>query len=566
MEAAAFFRGARTLYPFLALAWLVVSLRVRRPGFLLLGLLLACGYVFFATHWPLQSLYGLLTSNDRVGNLALVQVVAAGNSPIRTAQVGQLHFEPFWGLLVAAVCGFDPSRVLQVYPFFPLLMMWGFTLALCVGLRPDPRDPRLAPLAWSPWERVLAAAFALLLSSAPLEYAGTYRVPWAMTFLLKPNHALGFVLVPLVASAFARIQGWRGRLWVGFLLHLLGWVFVIHMAFFATGLLLFAASAVIERRPQRRSEVLDALSVIGVNVAIVSPYLVMLLVGYPFLQGNPRAMIPPFSPHLLEASLKHGAVFGLGVWGLVVAWRRGDRLGRVFVTQVLAGYLIWAGFLLMSLIQLARERDEIYYWVRFFTAAAAGIGAWDIASRASGVFFLPLEAARRAALVLALAIPWSLPYWWDPLTMDSYVVGSLQPVPERLRAPTEFIRSFTDPRAIFAGDSDYARFVSALGARRISLAVNLIQPDDYTARFEMERRLVVDDEPSVALAQAKQQGITHLLVTPKLLALHQNAWFAQGPRAPLRRADLDARGHLSRLYLWSGSGGDFVAIYKVGAP
>jgi hypothetical protein len=218
----------------------------------------------------------------------------------------------------------------------------------------------------------------------------------------------------------------------------------------------------------------------------------------------------------------------------------------------------------MSLIQLAKERDEIYYWIRFFTAAAAGLGAWDLASRASR--FVPLEPARRAALVLALAIPWSLPYWWDPLVMDSYVVGSLPAVPERLRAPTEFIRDTTDRRAIFAGDSDYARFVSALGARRVSLADNLIQPGDYAARFEAARRLLIDDDPGVALAQARQQGITHLLVTPKLIALHQEAWAAQGPRAPLRRADLDARGHLSRLYLWSGEGGDFVAIYKVGAP
>jgi hypothetical protein len=139
-------------------------------------------------------------------------------------------------------------------------------------------------------------------------------------------------------------------------------------------------------------------------------------------------------------------------------------------------------------------------------------------------------------------------------------------VPERLAAPTQFIRSSTDSRAVFAGDSDYARFVAALGARRVSIADNLGQTNDYNARFEMARRLVVDDQPGLALAQAKQQGVTHLLVTPKLLALHQDAFAAQGGRTPLRRADLEARGHLSRLYLWSGPGGDFVAIYKVGAP
>jgi len=151
---------ARQLFPLLGLAWLLVSLRVKRPAFLLLGVLAAITWTFGVTHWPMRSVYGLLTSNDRVGNLALVQVVAAGNSPLRTAQAGQLHFEPFWGLLVACASGFDPERVLGLYPFLPLLMCLGFALSLYFALR----GPE-----WSPWERVLIAAFATLLSSAPLE-------------------------------------------------------------------------------------------------------------------------------------------------------------------------------------------------------------------------------------------------------------------------------------------------------------------------------------------------------------------------------------------------------------
>ena len=38
-----------------------------------------------------------------VAVVAVSVVVAVGNSPLQTWQVGQLHFEPFWGLLVAAV-------------------------------------------------------------------------------------------------------------------------------------------------------------------------------------------------------------------------------------------------------------------------------------------------------------------------------------------------------------------------------------------------------------------------------------------------------------------------------
>ena len=61
-------------------------------------------------------------SSDRVNNVALCQVVAAGHSPLHTPQVGQMHFEPFWAVVSAAVSGFDPGRLLRVYPFFALAM------------------------------------------------------------------------------------------------------------------------------------------------------------------------------------------------------------------------------------------------------------------------------------------------------------------------------------------------------------------------------------------------------------------------------------------------------------
>lgn len=541
----------------LGLCWLLLSLWVRRPGFLLLGALLAIVWVFGVTHWPLQSLYGLLTSGDRVGNLALVQVVAAGNSPLHTAQAGQLTFEPFWGLLVAALSGFEPERVLVLYPFLSLATCLGFALSLFSSLRGE---------AWSPWERALVAGFATLLSSAPLEYAGTYRVPWAMTFLLKPNHALGFVLLPPLLLAFARIRSWRGRIAVGLLLHVLGWAFVIHMAFAAAGFVLFAAFSLLARHSERRKDALDAALVIGVNVLVVSPYLLMLVVGYPFLYASPRAMIPPFSPHLLEATLKQGPIFWLGLWGTLLAARR-DRLGRVFAAQVGAGYAIWASVLLLSALQIARERDEIYYWIRFLTAAAAGIGAYDLAGRAASWLRLaPLPPHLRCAAVLAVALPWSLPYWWNPLVMDSYVPGSLQPIPDRLRLPTDFIRRQTDPQAVFAGDRDYARYVAALGARRVTLAENLHVPPAAGDRIALERALVLDSVGADALALARQLGVSHLLITPRLLASYANpASLPPGgtPSPVPRLADFDHRSYLERAFLWEGPAKDFVAIYRI---
>jgi hypothetical protein len=527
---------------------------VRRPAFLLLGVLLAITWAFSVTHWPMRSVYGLLTSNDRVGNLALVQVVAAGNSPLRTAQAGQLHFEPLWGLLVAAVSGFDPERVLALYPFFPLLMCLGFALSLYACLRGE---------GWSPSERVLIAAFATLLSSAPFEYAGTYRVPWAMTFLLKPNHSLGLVLLPPLLLAFSRMRGWRGRIAVGLLLHLLGWVFVIHMAFAAAGFVLFATWSLLERRGEARRDVTDAAVVIGVNVLVVSPYLAMLFIGYPFLYASPRAMIPPFSAHLLEGTLKQGAIFWLGAWGALLAARR-DRLGRVFAAQLLAGYAVWACVPLLSLLQIARERDEIYYWIRFLTAAAAGIGAYDLAGRAAERLRPPLAApSTRCAAALLVALPWSLPYWWSPLTMDSYVPGSLEPVPERLRAPTDFIRRETPKDAVFAGDREYARYVAALGARRSTLVENLHPPKQTMERVLLEEALLFG-LPDAA-ARAASEGVSHFVVTPRLLAFYRELLARRNPEqlSVPRLLDLERRPGLERAYLWQGPDRDFVAIFRI---
>jgi hypothetical protein len=138
--------------------------------------------------------------------------------------------------------------------------------------------------------------------------------------------------------------------------------------------------------------------------------------------------------------------------------------------------------------------------------------------------------------------------------MDSYIPGSLQPVPDRLRLPTDFIRRHTDPRAVLAGDRDYARYVAALGARRVSLANNFHMPHRPMDRIRLEESLVRGSDPEAALATAREQGVSYLVVTPALLASYRD-----GPR----RAELDARSDLERVFLWEGPERDFVAIYRL---
>jgi hypothetical protein len=179
LDVAAFLTQARAVAALGALAWVALVLRLGRPAVLLAGVLAASAYAWFITSWPLQRIYALGPSADRVTNLAWCTVVAAGGPPLQTAQVGQLHFEPFWGVLIATLSGFDPDRVLALYPFLSLLVAMAFPVAIFVGLKP-PREGQ----GWSPWERGVAALFGSLLVAAPFDFVSTYRVPWSLMFVL----------------------------------------------------------------------------------------------------------------------------------------------------------------------------------------------------------------------------------------------------------------------------------------------------------------------------------------------------------------------------------------------
>jgi hypothetical protein len=549
LDAAAFLATARRLYPLLALLWLAALVRIRRAEWLLAGVVAANAFAWLETTYPLQRIYAFGPSRDRVGNLALVQVVAAGSPVLETWQVGQMHFEPFWGLLVAAVSGWNVERVLRLYPWFPLAMMVAFVLALYFGLARNGQDDESA------WERAFIAGFATLLCSMPFDFARPYRVPWAMTFLLKPNHALGLVLLPLVLRAFARIRTWRGRLATGLFLHLLGWVFVLHMVYVVAGLAVFALLSLLRWRDEARRDAVDVAVVVGVNLLVVSPYLVMLVMGYPFMVPSPLMTIEPASAHLMEVTFRHGFVFWLGLWGLVVLLRRGDRLSRLWAGQMLSGFGLWVGYYVLSALQQARERDEIYYWNAFLLAIAAGIGCWDLGRRAVGWLApRPVAPAVRAAALAALLVPFSLPYWWDPVVMDAYFSLSIPPLPAYLREATDFLRRETDPRDIIAGDTDFARYAAALAGRRALISDTLHLPKDYERRWQLQAMLVAGHDPDAVLAEAARYGVRYFVVTPYLLTNYY-------PSHDLSR--IGALSHLRSVFFSGDPKGDFVAIFRV---
>lgn len=529
LDVGSWLQGTRVLFPLLSAAWLLLVLRSRRASHLLLGVLLANAWVWAAVNVPQQRPYGLGSSNDRLNNIGFCQVVANEGRPLQTFQVGQLHFEPFWGALVAFLVGPHPERLLTVYPYFALCMALAFALALWFGLkRPDEGED-------GPWERALVAGFATLLSTAPLEFLGTYRGPWAMMFLLKPNHSLGLVLLPLVLLAFARMRGTAQRVLVGLLLQLVGWAFVIHMVFAVAGLLVFALEAWLHRRPERGRELKDVLVAVGVNVLIVSPYLLMLVAGYPFLQRLARNVIQPSSPHVMEGLFYSGWLALLTFWGLRVLRQRGDRLSRLWAAQWLAALAIWVACLGLSAVQQARELDEVYQWLRFTGAVLAGVGAWDLCRRLAEAWRAGAVApALRAVALSALLIPVALPSFWDPLRMDPFFAAGLEPLPRALLGPAEWLRAHSRPGDVVAGDHDFAPWVAALVGRRVLVSDRLHMAPNYHERLVLERDLLLGSNARSAHEQARRYGVRFLTVTRPVLNQHRAQLEALKARADLR--------------------------------
>ena len=172
--------------------------------------------------------------------------------------------------------------------------------------------------------------------------------------------------------------------------------------------------------------------VIGVNVLVVSPYLFMLFSGYGVFQHGPRLEIPPTSPHLLEATDAHGGALRARGVGRGVAWRR-DRLGRVWAGQAVGAVLVWLGYYALSLLQQAKERDDTYYWLRMNLAVCAAIGAWDLAARLVRRLW-PANGRCRAGGRRSWPpsrLPFTLPYWWDPVAHGPVLCRVPPPLPRR---------------------------------------------------------------------------------------------------------------------------------------
>ena len=515
LEVASFLGSLRLLFSALALVTALLVARTRdaaRIGRAILWLALA-GHAtsWFATTYPLPNLYAANGSMDRENHLGWANVVALGFSPLYTFQVNHIHFEPVWPLITAVLAGYDVDRVALVLHWASLFAGLGLIVSVrFVWARLAPGDEQLRI------EAAFAALGGVLLLAAPGDFWGPFRNPWALTLLLKPNHALGLILVPLAALALARAEGWKSRLYAGFVLQLVGWAFVIHMALLVAGFITFVSLSWITKRAERLKDFIDVAVAVGANLAIVSPYLVMLLVGYPIVHERGFLSGPP--DRALEGTFRVGLLLVLSAFGAWGSYMNGGRLGRILSAQWLTAQIIWQAYPLLSLFGMAREQDEVLYWCRFWTGMFAGAGILRAASltlqrlKGRSASVTP-QLGARAALSLVLLLPSLLPAWWDPSTMDRYFQTARQPIPDWIAEPTRFIRTSTPKNAVFLGDRKYARWIAAYGARRVLFSNSLNAPTNAQRRMDVESAILHGASKTLVIEGMEKYELQYVLVT-----------------------------------------------------
>jgi hypothetical protein len=153
-----------------------------------------------------------------------------------------------------------------------------------------------------------------------------------------------------------------------------------------------------------------------------------------------------------------------------------------------------------------------------------------------------------------MALPFTMPYWWNPTRMDLYFAGSLAPLPAEVTGAAAFLRANAPRDAVLAGDITAVRWMSALAGSRVILARDFAVPRDYGARVRLSEALMRGG-PGDPRAEAARYGVRYLLVTPALVS-----------DLGVSLEDVDARPYLRRVHFDGDPRGEYVAIFAVSPP
>ena len=507
-------------YSLFRIGWVAIALlgclllwRRPRPAY---GLALVVG--LFVVAWaayrlPLVGSYAL-PGNDRRVNLGSAACVAAGNAPWNHLQVGVAAIEPFWDVVGATLALFNPAHVLLVYDWLSPLAILFVAFGLYFGLRasrtsrPSPEDARRKDC----WERILVVLSVLGLSSYSLSNRAPVLPFFAGNFLLKPGHAAGFGVF-----AVALGLGVSGApFWVlGLVLGLLAWVFLLHWAY---ALPAFVLTELLRPRAERRWARLAAA--FGVSFVVALPQIVNLTRDYSPTQKSPVSLQTWDSTDMGRAlaplhwiTLDLGLLFVLAIVGAVVLFKRRTALDCSLLGTLVFAFAANVVQPIFTAFGVAPEVDDLHYFLRFAAALAGGaalsalgrlFSQWNVAA-----------AGRGYVLVLAACVPLTFPAYWDPPTMDKFFSNGTQPLPQKIVACADWIRTHTRPDAVVVAGSRFAQLIPALSGRRV-LLLSCRAPGDYAARKAVESTLALERDAGKVRQAAARYGVTHLVVDREL--------------------------------------------------
>jgi len=487
-----YFIWVRYLLCFLFLVW--GSFVFRRPSgaAVLLGALLIGIVSWMALDLPLERPYGLTEESVALDGLGEAMVAASTRSPAPSVRVEEPSRRPFWGFLLALCSGFDPDRLLSLYPWVPLASL--VVLALATYAAADGLTARAVPPVRG-MAPALSVFFALFLSVPRLSFLESEGDLWTEAFWLRPRLGFGLALSLVAFRCFARASRIRDHLLGGLFLGVAAWTDPLWLLLCGVGVLLWAVLQ------WRRGEPVWS-SWVGVGVGI----------GLYLLWPSQASSSPPVPGdgswygtvnRLLSVSLDQGAVFYLAVLAIVLSYRDRRRESLLFVWWILSAYAFWIAASFSEDAASLLDRAIVKSFLRVLLAVAAGWGAHLVLVRLDEMWKPPWLRGRStyvagASALLALSLPWVFPFWWSPVRMDPVYVESCAPVPREVLAFSQWIRENTPRDAVFAAGPSYAPWIPALSGRRVL-------GDD-----EALERLAASRDPEAIRAVAERFGVTHL--------------------------------------------------------
>ena len=504
MTLGTYFIYFKYLFSFLLIVFAAVSFYRPRRAWILTGTLVLASVAFAGLDWPLGRPYGVIEEGRGLEDLGHVMVTATGGVTGEGRLVGRANPHPLWGLILAAMSGFDGQRLWNLYRFVPSfsLLCLGCAVAFFSGALDERKELPRGSLPG------LVTFFVLFLSSHRLSFLESESAFWSEAFWSTPQ--LGIALAGLCLC----LRWLAGSSLATSIAAALSFAFVGWMDPRLTLLLGVGALPWLVVAKRWRQGL------------VLASGLVLLI---PFRPAPPPIDLPAAYgswydavSRILSVTLDLGLVFLLAVVGVGLLLRSGRPRETLLGTCTLVAVALWTLASCVPAMAQTLGPRTLNALVRLLLSATAAYGLYRGMVHVGSLYpnlpeewdFVPrsLRQYSTARLMLSafflLSLPWCFPYWWMPVRMDPTYVASFTPVSRNVLAMSDAIREKTEPDAVFVAGASYAGWIPAIAGRRVLLAGK--EPPDLVAREASERAFVFSKDAEAIASAAAAWDVTHL--------------------------------------------------------